>query len=303
MIIKHITNSEIDNLKWDKKVRDAFNGSIFGFSWYLDIVADGWEALVSEDYDFVMPLPVKQMMGVNYIDMPKYVTHFSIYTKKELTDDISSAFLAVMPYPVLNYKFSVFNGIEEQKNFNLAHTKTYKLDLIKSYRRIKSGFKSDFKMQLVKAISANIAVQNGILPVDFVEFMQHKAVVHSRAHQDDIEMLRRIAVNAVRYRVGTIYGAYNKRNSLCAVALFVGSHNSSFFVAAAASKSGLQEHAFTLLLDVFFEQQAEHNLTVHLEAIDLPNKEKVFVDIGAESYPQLCITQNKLPWYLKVVKI
>ncbi len=45
-MIRHLKNDEIEREKWDECIAAAFNGNVYGFSWYLDIVSPGWEALV-----------------------------------------------------------------------------------------------------------------------------------------------------------------------------------------------------------------------------------------------------------------
>src|SRR4030043_203599 len=55
-MIKHLRHHEIDKERWDESIKKAFNGIIYAYSWYLDIVSPGWEALITEDYKKVMPL-------------------------------------------------------------------------------------------------------------------------------------------------------------------------------------------------------------------------------------------------------
>lgn len=55
MTIRHLRYNEIDKTKWDRCIQTAFNGNVYSFSWYLDVVAYGWEALVEGDYETVFP--------------------------------------------------------------------------------------------------------------------------------------------------------------------------------------------------------------------------------------------------------
>jgi len=45
MIIYH-KHHEIDRDRWDECIRKSFNGIIYAYSWYLDIVSPQWEALI-----------------------------------------------------------------------------------------------------------------------------------------------------------------------------------------------------------------------------------------------------------------
>jgi hypothetical protein len=54
MIVYH-KNHEIDREQWDKCIRNSPGTKPYAWSWYLDIMAPGWEALVDDDYDSVFP--------------------------------------------------------------------------------------------------------------------------------------------------------------------------------------------------------------------------------------------------------
>ena len=60
MEIKYLSHNNIDLKKWDICIQNAYNSLIYAESWYLDIVSPNWEALVYNDYEYVMPLPLKR---------------------------------------------------------------------------------------------------------------------------------------------------------------------------------------------------------------------------------------------------
>ena len=66
-MIRYLKNHEINTEKWDECIMNAFNGIVYAYSWYLDIVHETWDALIEGDYERVMPLPVSEKCGVSYI--------------------------------------------------------------------------------------------------------------------------------------------------------------------------------------------------------------------------------------------
>ena len=46
MNIRYVKHNDIDFKKWDKCITKAINGSVYGYSWFLDIVAKEWDALL-----------------------------------------------------------------------------------------------------------------------------------------------------------------------------------------------------------------------------------------------------------------
>ncbi len=86
MVIKYLKHKDIDKNKWDECINEAPNGLIYGMSWYLDRVCPGWDALVSDDYEAVMPLPWKQKMGLKYVYHPLFAQQLGVFYRREADD-------------------------------------------------------------------------------------------------------------------------------------------------------------------------------------------------------------------------
>ncbi len=65
--IIYLKNDEIDVVKWDLCIAKAANALPYAYSWYLDIVAPSWDALIYGDYEVVMPLANKTRFWQSYI--------------------------------------------------------------------------------------------------------------------------------------------------------------------------------------------------------------------------------------------
>lgn len=303
MTIRHLKHNDIDIRKWDKCIRDAYNGVVFAFSWYLDIVADHWEALVVEDYDFVMPLPVKHIMSFDYIFQPQFVGHLGIFSKSMITTDIVDEFIEALPYPFIDLQLNIHNQFTLNETLKVKKKEVAKIDLISTYKSMKSSYSDAMRAGVACGIGSQYTVQNNLSPNIFIDFMQNRAALDKKLHQDDLQQLRLLAVNATRYRVGVVYGAYSARNSLEAVAFFMGSHNKICLLTVATSKVGEVDNVLPLLFDYYFEQQAELNISLELE----PNYTSItndwWTNVGAKNYTIDVLVQKNTPWYLKVLKI
>ncbi|MEA3452279.1 MAG: hypothetical protein U9Q83_10310 [Bacteroidota bacterium] len=60
MKLKILERKYIDTKKWDLCVKNANNSLIYAYSWYLDIVAQNWSGIISENYECVMPVVWKK---------------------------------------------------------------------------------------------------------------------------------------------------------------------------------------------------------------------------------------------------
>ena len=66
-----IPNAQLDKARWDERVLAAQpQGFFFLLSWYLDVVAPGWEGYVLGDYEGIYPVVAQQKLGVSYTHMP-----------------------------------------------------------------------------------------------------------------------------------------------------------------------------------------------------------------------------------------
>jgi hypothetical protein len=66
-----IPNAQLDKARWDERVLAAKpQGFFFLLSWYLDVVAPGWEGYVLGAYEGIYPIVPHQKLGVSYTHMP-----------------------------------------------------------------------------------------------------------------------------------------------------------------------------------------------------------------------------------------
>ena len=48
-MVSYLRHNEIDKGKWDACIRLSENSLVYAYSWYLDIIHPGWEAMVKDD--------------------------------------------------------------------------------------------------------------------------------------------------------------------------------------------------------------------------------------------------------------
>jgi hypothetical protein len=73
--IRFIPRTELDTSRWNICIENATNGLVYAYSYYLDIMAPNWDALVLENkdtkgYEAVMPLTWNKKFGISYLHQP-----------------------------------------------------------------------------------------------------------------------------------------------------------------------------------------------------------------------------------------
>ena len=94
-MIQYLQHNQINLKKWDTTIAEC--GNIYAYSWYLDIVHPGWDALVEDDYQSVMPLTGGKKFGVNYLFQPYFAQQLGVFSKQPLSPEKTETFLKAIP--------------------------------------------------------------------------------------------------------------------------------------------------------------------------------------------------------------
>jgi hypothetical protein len=302
--IQYLKYNEIDKVKWDRCISNSFNGIIYAFSWYLDIVCDNWEALVQGDYIRVMPLTKNEKYRISYLYQPFFTQQLGVFSTQKLDQTVVAQFIKAIP--------SHFRYIDINLNsYNITHSltcpinmrSTYQLDLIQTYDKIMGGYNSNVKRNLKKTVENKIIINHSVTPNEMVNLVKDNLGGKISSFTDtSISLMRNILSVSILHRFGQIIGAYTKDNTLCAGACFINSHNKSIYLLSASSETGKEERAMFGIIDYYIKLNAEKNLILDFEGSDVPGIARFYSSFGAieTKYPNIKI--NRLPWYLRIFK-
>ena len=136
-MMRHLRHDEIDKKKWDDCIRSSFNGIIYAYSWYLDVVCEDWESLVENDYERVFPLTGKRKYGISYLYQPFFTQQLGVFSKSILSAEVVEEFLKAIPakYRYIETNLNTLNKIDSD-GFKVEPQRNFELDLIHSYENI-----------------------------------------------------------------------------------------------------------------------------------------------------------------------
>ncbi len=304
MNITHLKYDEINKDKWDKCIHEAYNGIIYAYSWYLDIVCDYWEGLVVGDYDMVMPLTGARKYSIRYLYQPYFTQQLGVFSTKKLNSKIIEQFIKSIPpyYRFIEINLNSFNRLDKRK-YHVKHNNTYQLDLISGYDIIFSYYSKNTTRNLKKALNNKLSLVNGLSVNELINFTKQqldaKAVGLKMKHYN---ILRRIVSQAVRYRACEMYAVFSPDNELCAAAVFLMSHNKSIMLVSASNETGKQLRAMFLIVNQHIKNHAESNLTLDFEGSNIESIARFYSGFGAIPCEYSSLKINRLPCYLKLIK-
>jgi len=301
MKITHIEHSKINKYKWDNCIRHSFNGIVYAFSWYLDKVCEDWEALIAGDYELVMPLTSQKKYKISFLVQPYYTQQLGVFSTKRLMPETLSYFIEAIPqkYRFININLNTFNNIEIN-DFTIYDKITYELDLIEGYKKLYSKFSTNTRRNIKKSEKNKVSISPNISASELLNLKKNNSAI---PYTDDImSTARRVISAALIKHIGKIYGAYTDRNTLCAAAFFISTHNKAIYLIGASTEEGKTNGTMTAIMNFYIKENAEKNLTLDFEGSNIESVARFFKGFGAKKCSYQNLQRNNLPWYLKLFK-
>jgi hypothetical protein len=300
-MIKYLRHEEIDKAKWDDCIRNAVNGLEYAQSWYLDIVAEEWEALIEDDYQRVMPLVGRTKRGISYLFQPVFTQQLGVFSQSILSEDIVTHFLSQIPskYKFVEINLNSLNKVDK-KQFNISSFLNHELDLIHRYEYLYKNYSTNLKRNLKKAKKAGLILQKNIKPEEIIAlFKNNRGKTISGLTDGDYLKMQRVAYAGIYKGLIQTVGAYTPHNELCGGAIFLRSGKKMVFLFSGISEEGRSASALPFLLDAFIQEHVNKHITLDFEGSNDPKLARFYKSFGSKEcyYPHLKI--NRLPFHLK----
>lgn len=302
-MIKHLPNTDIDKEKWDNCILNSINGIAYAYSWYLDIVHEGWEALVEDDYERVMPLTLKTKVGITYCYQPFFTQQLGVFSISALSPENIDSFIANIPKNVnlVDLNFNHFNTIDKDK-YEIIENTNYLLDLISDYSKIKASYSTNTKRNLKKAEKNGLTIMNGVKPEDIIElFQNNKGAEIKKWNESDYQVLRRLMYAATHRGMGTTMGVYSEFNELCAAAFFIKTKSRLIFLFSGSNELAKEVGAMTYMIDNVIRNNSPGTRILDFEGSNVVGVARYYSGFGAKkvSYSRLKI--NRLDIFRKLL--
>lgn len=213
-MIIYLKNKEIDREQWDNCLKSSSVISPWPYSWFLDIMSPGWEALIDDDYDSVFPIPARQRFGIKYIVTPAFVRQLGAFSPDKPSEEVVNEFLQYLPD---FYKFIDLNIAPKPDNdgFKLTEKSYYKLDLTRPYEKIFENFSPQCKRNIESSSKKGIELTTEIKPDELINlFLHDRKNMIKGAISNDFQRLRDLMNFCIINRKGRITGVRDGRKKL-----------------------------------------------------------------------------------------
>jgi hypothetical protein len=293
-----LKNSEIDYEKWDACVNSANNESLYAQSWYLDVVCPGWEAMVYDNYRFVMPLSVKRKLGFRYVSQPYFAQQLGIFPTPEIALQKCFADELAQKFKFINYQLNWKMNPDAFSQFQISTRTNLVLNLEANYEELYMNYTDHTKRSLKRAKREKVTVLSPLPKNDYLLNIESKYKVPNSA----IKQLDTLMSLTLSRGNGKIYGAYSDNNSLCAAGFFLQSGRRILYLNAFSTKAGRENRAMYALVDQFVKDHVNKPLKLDFEGSNNEGLARFYGGFGAYVENYYHIYRQQLPFILKWLK-
>ena len=301
-MIRHCLHSEIDRKKWDDAIASCDN--IYAYSWYLDVVHPGWEALVEDDYQAVMPLTGRMKFGVKYLFQPYFAQQLGVFSKQPSAAEKVNAFLETIPrdYRFAEIRLNESNTLEDSSK-GIEYHRNVLLDLNQNYETIRSNYHTNTRRNLTKAESNDLQLVDSVASEQVIAlFRDNRGASLSKWGDAEYKVLTQLVNEAQEHDAAFLVGVTDKEMAeLFCAAIFMKTDGRITFLFSGLSEEGKQRHAMTFLLDRVIQRYINQPITFDFEGSDDENLARFYLGFGGEEVKYPSYYSNKLSGISNVV--
>jgi len=302
MSIQYVPYHQIDKLKWDACIDDAVNGLIYGYSVYLDTMANFWDALILGDYEVVMPLTWNKKYGVYYLYQP-YITACLGLFGNNITADLVNDFLHAIPRKFKYWDIYLnYANRYHLKEFQLYDRVNYILPLNKSYEEIFARFRIGLKQSIKRAEKLNCTVRRDIEVGEIIALAEEQGKNFSNATKKDYARFRELYQQLNTRQQAASYGIHLPSGQLVASGVLFFSHKRVYYILAGNHPNGRTIGASQMLINEFIKDNAGRDLVLDFEGSDIRSLAFFYSSFGSTAEMYAGLKLNKLPGLVKLLK-
>ncbi len=277
MKIQHLRHKDIDFEKWDNAMNLCTNRLCYANSWFLNIVSPKWEALVSEDFNYLMPLPVKRKYKIPYIVQPHLAQQLGVFSVFEIDDEVLEVFIKNIPY----YSYEI-NLNENNKHEEVICKKNYILKLNQPYSILSTEFSKNTVRNIAKAKKQKVIIQKNISLEVYLNFYYS---IEKEFISSDKSVLQQLLIEGIEREQVILYGALDVNNQLiAAVCIFITEQRLTYLFPV-SNNVGKQSSAMFMIINELIKEHTEKDILLDFEGSQIEGIARFYKGFGAVNQP------------------
>lgn len=301
-MIVYLKNSEIDREQWDNCIRNSATARPYAYSWYLDIMAPGWEALIDDDYDSVFPVPSSIRFGIKYTTTPTFIQQLGAFSPDKPASETILEFLDYMPDIFKLTDLCVGQKVEHQR-YKTYEKLNYEINLSSQYEKISERYSTECRKYVSRAAKKGFELTGKVSPEELADLcMVNKRLNLRRVKLSDYKRVVDLMYYCISNGKGSITGVRGSRKKLVYGIFHIKMPGSISVILEANTIGSIEKHIRYFIINEIIKDNAptaalfdfagtSDNLTVPIG--------KLF---GGIEVPYYRIHRNRIFWPVRIMK-
>jgi lipid II:glycine glycyltransferase (peptidoglycan interpeptide bridge formation enzyme) len=277
MKIKHLSHFSINKKNWDELILQADNGLVYALSWYLDIITPKWEALISSDLKYVMPVPIKYKYKLPYIVQPLMAQQLGVFGKAPVPAEIIRMF--VKNLPSYSYQLNLNHANLYPKSFQMPN---YVLSLADSYDKLSRSFSKNTARNIQKAEKKGLKIVHDYNTEDFLKLYES---VNRKYKSPDLETMHALITQGLERNIFQIKAVSNKKGDVIAALCYTLFKDRFTYLIPVSNEQGKKDSAMFYLVDHLIKKASGTDILLDFEGSSIPGVAQFYRGFGAVNQP------------------
>ncbi len=299
-MIRFAKNENIDRDMWDAAVMQSSQPMMYAMSWYLDLVAPGWNGLIEDNYQCVMPLVEAKKTGVHYLFQPPFCQQLGVYGK-EISAETVKRFLLAIPH---KYRFTEIM-LNESCPVNVPGVEmltNITLQLGCDIEKIRTGYNENTRRNIRKAARNGLSVHKGFDIETIISLFKNNKGEALGKHESWYSTLKTLSFQLRHLGLANTYCALNQHNEITAGILLVEFEGRAVLLFSGSGNEARKTGAMHFLIDSILADICTTHQLFDFEGSNNENLAKFYLGFGGKlsNYPFIRI--NRLPLCVRWMK-
>jgi hypothetical protein len=301
-MIVYLKHNEIDSEQWDNCIKDSPRVRPYAFSWYLDIMAPDWEALVDDEYDSVFPIPASSRFGIQYAATPAFLQQLGAFSPDKSQQKAINEFIDYMPAFYRLIDLNVGQRISNDR-YKVTLRANFELDLSKPYEKLRNSFSNHCKRNIDKAYKKKPVIVSDITPEELIELFQNNRGLEIKGIKPrDYQRLGNLMNFCLKNKKGRILGVRKSKKKILYGLFLVEIKGSKTMLFVVNTPESREKRIGYYIVNELINESAGSKTILDFAGSSIPSIASFMESFGSINVPFYRIYHNRLPWPIRMLK-
>jgi hypothetical protein len=301
-MIVYLKNQEINRQQWDSCIETSQVYKPYAYSWYLDIMAPGWEALIDDDYDSVFPLPGFTRYGIRYIATPIFLQQLGAFSPDKPVAGVIHEFIDYMPEFYRFIDLCIGQNIN-YPGYKVTERSNFELDLHHPYEKIWTEFSSDCRRNIQLAAKKKLELTSNVTPEELINlFVQNQGRRLNRIKPRDYQRLGKLMSYCISNSRGQIIGVRASRKRLIFGLFIIEIPRSKTILFTCNTPESREKRIGYFVVNEIIRDFASTKIILDFAGSSIPSIASFMESFNCTNNPYYRIYRNSLPWPIRMLK-